>query len=362
VAEAFVKGRFPSVGKVVVATNIIFYHKVNGQIIRECPDDVFHITTMKELFPIIVDSVKKYGRQVRILLILDEAQNFIAGDNNSINESVNMKIFLGTIRKYRLMVWFLTPTAMSVGPAFRNYTNDPNKAGNVTCKLRKDIAQNKIYIRKKKLDWDPNQVVIVHSNDRETFFMRVGKTEWTKSHEELNEGEYCYDHESNATFYAGEGFDFDDFNRVMGDVASVDQMDAIVRYYKKMDGPAEEEKEDDENTQFLRAVAMLKMSSKKSWTAIAEELGMPRKTLMYRLRKAGLTTVDSSGNAVVNEEMLFCQQKDTARQAGRQTETAPKIPPIYISKTPDAKDTVEAVSFADGEYGNDDGKDTEETL
>ena len=230
-AESFVKGAYPSMGKVIVATNIIFYHKVNGEIKTECPEGVYHITTMQQLFPIIVENVKKYGRSVRIILILDEAQNFIAGDNNSINESVNMKIFLGTIRKYCLMVWFLTPTAMSVGPAFRNYTTDPNKAGNVTCKIRKDLAMNAEYIRKTKKDWNPKQVVMVRANDREFFFMRVGKTEWTKTWEELEEGEYCYDHQSNATFYAGDGFDFSDFNKVMGDVASVNQMAAIEKYY-----------------------------------------------------------------------------------------------------------------------------------
>ena len=143
--EKFVKGAFPEMGKVIVATNVIFYHKENGQITRATPEGVVHIETMRELFTVISHTIRTYGRDVRIILVLDEAQNFVGGDQNSTNESIPMKIFLGTIRKYRLAVWFLTPVARKIGPSFRNFIHDPRDPGDVTVKIKKDLALNEAY-------------------------------------------------------------------------------------------------------------------------------------------------------------------------------------------------------------------------
>ncbi len=233
VAEQFVKGKYPSVGKVVVITNIIFFHKVKGKILEETPPDVYHITTMKELFPIIVDSIEKYGRNVLVMLILDEAQGFIGGDSNKTNASIMMKDFLGTIRKFRLMVWFLTPAATAIGPAFRNYLNDPKYPGNLTAKWKKDLALNRKYIQAHNLSIDPKELMMVRNFDMdEPILFRVPVTEWTKTRETLNEGEYCYDHEASASFYVGDGFDWPDFNRTIGGVSSLNALSTIKQYFQ----------------------------------------------------------------------------------------------------------------------------------
>lgn len=236
IAEQFIKGKYPSLGKVSIITNIIFFHKVGGRIKEETPNRVHHICTMKELFPLIVDILSKDGKNCRILLILDEAQNFIGGDSNQSNASSMMKEFLGTIRKFRLVVWFLTPSAMSVGPAFRNFLNNPKYPGNLTAMWKKDLALNKEYIRSHNLSWDPKELMSVMNYDMdEPVFLRVPITEWTKTIDNLNEGEYCYDHEASATFYVGDGFDWDKFNRIIGGVSSLKIISTIREFYKNID-------------------------------------------------------------------------------------------------------------------------------
>ncbi len=233
VAEQFVKGRYPSLGRVFVITNMIFFHKVGGKILEETPHGVYHVCTMKELFPLVAQILEANGKKARILLILDEAQNFIGGDSNQSNASVMMKEFLGTIRKFRMIVWFLTPSAKSIGPAFRNFINDSKYPGNLTAMWKKDLAHNKRYIKEHNLSWDPKELMMVMNYDMgQPVFFRVPVTEWTKTREDLNEGEYCYDHEASATFYVGEGFDWNLFNRKVGGVSSMNVLREIREFYK----------------------------------------------------------------------------------------------------------------------------------
>ena len=234
VAEYMVKGRFPGLEKVVVVTNIIFFQKVKGRLVEGAPEGVYHIHTMKELFPIVVEVIERYGRDVLILLILDEAQNFIGGDSNQSNASVMMKELLGIIRKFRLMVWFLTPSAKSVGPAFRCFLNDPKYPGNLTAKFKKDLGFNKRYIEAMHLDRKPEEFIGFLNYDMdEPVLIRVPVTEWTKRREDLRDGEYCYDHEASATFYVGDGFDWGLFNRTVGGVSSIRILDTIKTFYAR---------------------------------------------------------------------------------------------------------------------------------
>lgn len=232
-AEQFVKGKYPSVGKVIVVTNIIFFHKTRHGIVEETPEGVYHVHTMRDLFPIITDTIEQYGRNVTILLILDEAQNFIGGDSNQSNASVMMKEFLGIIRKFCMMVWFLTPSANSIGPAFRNYLNDNKYPGNLTAKWKKDLGLNARYIESTGMRCNPNELMLVRNFDMdEPIFIKVPVTEWTKTKDKLKEGEYCYDHEASATFHVGEGFNWAQFNREIGGVSSLNVVRTIKEFYK----------------------------------------------------------------------------------------------------------------------------------
>ena len=289
IAERMVKGRFPQLPKIVVATNIIFYHKVDGQIRVEPPPGVFHIRTMRDFFPIVVDSIRTYGRDVLIVLILDEAQGFVGGDLNSTNASIPMKEFLGTIRKYNSMVWFLTPSAKQLGPAFRNLIN-AKTPGNLTCRWKKDLALNERWIKANGLKCTPKQLMIVRPYDHEPAFIQIPVTEWTGTVDGLEEGQYCYDHEASATFREGKGFCFNDFNDYMGGIASINAMDAIEEYYRTQIGDSEEggatpvrSEADIERESKAKLYSRMMLSGMKQQDA-ADMIGVARSTLNGFLR------------------------------------------------------------------------------
>lgn len=331
VMEMLVKHRFPSMPRVVVCTNVIFYHKVHGRVRVETPPGVFHITTMRELFPIIVDTIDTYGRDVLIMLVLDEAQGFIGGDSNFTNSSIPMKEMLGTIRKYNLMVWFLTPTARSIGPAFRNMMNGKNP-GNVTCRWRKDMGRNAAYIKQNRLPWHPREVMAVMPYDDVPAAMRVPVTEWTKTVEDLREGEYCYDHIASATFKEGDGFDFNSFNETLGGVASIHALDAIRDFYRRVEKrderiptPAEVEKE-------TKARAYVKLQSNGvPQTVAAKSLGVPRTTLNDWARELGLS-VTKDMKTGDDEEVSVRQENGIASTFDDGRDGGSRAPPIYISE------------------------------
>lgn len=295
IAERMVKGRFPQLPKIVVATNIIFYHKVDGQIRVEPPPGVFHIRTMRDFFPIVVDSIRTYGRDVLIVLILDEAQGFVGGDLNSTNASIPMKEFLGTIRKYNSMVWFLTPSAKQLGPAFRNLIN-AKTPGNLTCRWKKDLALNERWIKANGLKCTPKQLMIVRPYDHEPAFIQIPVTEWTGTVDGLEEGQYCYDHEASATFREGKGFCFNDFNDYMGGIASINAMDAIEEYYRTQIDTSEEggatpvrSEADIERESKAKLYSRMMLSGMKQQDA-ADMIGVARSTLNLWCRDLGLPT------------------------------------------------------------------------
>lgn len=279
VIEKMVGGQFPSLPKVVVATNIIFYHRVGNDIRVETPPGVYHITTMRELFPIVVKTIEEYGRKVMIMLVLDEAQGFISGDSNFTNSSIPMKEMLGTIRKYNLMVWFLTPTARSVGPAFRNLMN-AKTPGNLTCFWRKDMAKNRKWIAQNHLPCEPRELMAVIPYDSRPAALRVPVTDWTCTVDDLKDGGYCYDHIASAAFEEGEGFDFNAFNRALGGVASLHAMDAIKEFYRTLDAPPEEKASPEELMKITKARIYKQLTSGGITQSVAAKaLGVARTTL-----------------------------------------------------------------------------------
>ena len=346
IGERLVKGCYPSVGKVVMVTNMIFFHKVHGEIVEETPPGVYHITTMMELFPLIVDIIEEYGRDVVILMVLDEAQNFVGGDSNQTNASVMMKEFLGTIRKFRLVVWFLTPSAKSIGPAFRNFLNDPKYPGNLTCKLKKDLAVNQRYIDANHLPYQPRELMLIKAYDSEPRFLRVPVTEWTGTKETLEEGGYCYDHEASATFYVGDGFDWEKFNRKIGGVSSLNVLKTIRSYYAtnhpegvdSQTAPAPKPETVRKLTQAEIAVNMLNKGM--SERDVAEKLGMTRDAVRYRIQKAGYVKVCQQTSEGVEKRWVTNRKYDDCLHPKSEVASGLGVcvlgdgfsAPIYISK------------------------------
>ena len=289
VAEQLVKGVYPSIPKVEVFTNVLFFHKVGGDIVEGSPDHVHMITTMKELFPLLVDSIEANGREVLNLLILDEAQNFLGGDSNQSNASVMMKEMLGIIRKFRLAVWLLCPSSKSIGPAFRNWLNDPSYPGNLTARFLKDLEWNERFIAENHLDLDPRSLMQVKNFDSPPILLEVPVTEWTCTWRELTEGGYCYDHEASATFHVGDGFDWELFNRTIGGVSSLRVLDTIRQYYRENHGEVKERTPTaDEMRKITQGeIAKRMLESGASQREVARVLGVTRETAVRRAESIG---------------------------------------------------------------------------
>jgi len=200
-----------------------------------------------------------------------------------------MKEFLGTIRKFRLAVWFLCPSKQSIGPAFRNWINDPKYPGNLTAEWKKDLGWNAKYIKKANLSDSPKAFIFAKNyNWTKPVLVKVPITEWTKTKEAIRPGEYCYDHEASATFHVGDGFDWEDFNRYIGGTASIDLLPAIERYYGVMKVKEESEEEsDDPSENVLDIATRMKDETGLPWKTIAYIVGMPRNTLTDRLKSTG---------------------------------------------------------------------------
>lgn len=366
VAEQLVKGKFPSLGKVFVLTNIIFYHKLgNGSLRVETPNGVYHVETMKDTFWKIYEILKENGTDVTILLILDEAQNFIAGDSNSSNASAMMKEFLGTIRKFRLAVWFLCPSKQSIGPAFRNWINDEKYPGNLTAEWKKDLKWNARYVAKNHLKDSPKAFIFAKNyNWKNPKVVKVPVTEWTQTKEGMKAGEFCYDHEASATFRVGDDFDWEDFNRVLGGTASINLLPAIERYYAGMAKKIEEEQSAEDVTEVLLDVAVrIKKETDFAWGKIADMIGMSRSTLIYRLKSTerwdenwdkNVQRIPSKrGQNGRKPDLGVCQNEGIPSHIDNRQTGGRKNPAIYISKETAEKGGFEDPVFVDSDDDED---------
>lgn len=366
VAEQLVKGKFPALGRVFVLTNIIFYHKLGNNSLKvESPNGVYHVETMKDAFWKIYEILKENGTDVTILLILDEAQNFIAGDSNSSNASAMMKEFLGTIRKFRLAVWFLCPSKQSIGPAFRNWINDEKYPGNLTAEWKKDLKWNTKYVAKNHLKDSPKAFIFAKNyNWKKAKIVKVPVTEWTQTKETIKPGQYCYDHEASATFRVGDDFDWEDFNRVLGGTASINLLPAIEQYYGKMATKVEEEQSAEDVTETLLDIAVrVKKETDFPWTKISEIIGMSRSTLVYRLKSTGRWVEEwdknsprmpsKRGQIGRNPDSGVCQNEGMPRRVDNSQTGGRKNPAIYISKETAEKGGFEDPVFVDSEDDGD---------
>lgn len=340
VAEMLVKRRFPGMGRVEVLTNMMFFHRKGGQIVEETPPGVHHITTMKELFieTIRILDTRKEEEDLTILVIMDEAQNFLRGETNNVNASLMMKDLLGIIRKFRMAVWFLTPTATGIGPAFRCWINDPKEPGNVTTKLFKSPQLNQAYIEANGLEGriTSKELMAVKSMDTPLQLLRIPVTEWTQTRHTLKEGEYCYDHEASATFWMGDDFDWDTFNRTIGGVSSMRILDTMRDFFAKSGTKVEEESEAKRmRDEIDRQVAVKLCEFGDSTTDAATKTGLSRDAVQYTLKKRGYT-YDSKGKKWVRKpESATNAQHSDERVASSLRECGnggSKIAPIYISK------------------------------
>lgn len=249
-AQPMVEGFFPSMGRVILLTNIIFVKRVRldgpyeEQYVMETPPGVYHVTSMEAMFRVMTCLLRKYGRtEVTFLLVLDEAQNFLLADEYQQDTSINFIKLYGTTRKFNMCIWLLTPSINNLPPRARNFL-DADPSGYVTCQWRKNKAAAVQFIREHHMEGiDPRELTTMRmGQNAPPVWFRVTGTSWTRPLEDLGIGEFGYDHLANADFKVSmsrdpeRAFDFTEFMERCSDVPSYKIASVMQDFFDRMDG------------------------------------------------------------------------------------------------------------------------------
>ena len=244
--QRLIENFYPTTPKhVEVITNVIFLKRTQTGFVTDSPPGVHTIHSMKEIFPIIVDVLERHGRKdTMVVLLLDEAQNFLLGDMNNVGDmAASMKKFCGIIRKFNLCLWLLSPAMRNLGPAFRNFLDAENDPGNVNCTFQKNNLMSKRFIDQRHYDMDPRSIVYVRAGYNEPIqTLPVPTSSWTRDPETLAVGEYAYDNLSSADFVVGD-FPFHEFVQHISGKSSYDMISGIREFYDMMESKGVENKE-----------------------------------------------------------------------------------------------------------------------
>ncbi len=279
---------------------------------EEYPPNVYKITTLKDYFPIVADLLEKYDRSdLLILMVLDEAQNFLLGDMNSSGDfAKSFKTFAGLFRKFNTVAWFITPAMRNLTPAFRNFIDADTDAGNVTCTFQKNTERSAAFLRKKRMDGDPRDIVYVKTGaDAPVKMLIVPTSSWTRDPHTIPKGEYAYDTFSSADFRIGD-FPFYDFLFYISGRTSFDMVPSIREFYRKLeegevgDGPVDRDKVEREVTLRYMKNAMIAKTPEKY---LEEVFGVNRNKILYLKQ---LTRVKYPEVRKVSEKELPTEQRD----------------------------------------------------
>lgn len=258
---------------VVLITNVIFVKRTESGFSTESPPGVHTIHCMKDIFPVIVDALEEHGRKdTMVILLLDEAQNFLLGDlNNSTDMAASMKKFCGIIRKFNLCLWLLSPAMRNLGPAFRNFLDSDGDPGNVNCTFQKDNAMASRFIEERGYSMDPRSIVFVKTGFNEPVeLLPVPTSSWTRDPDSLAVGEYAYDNLSSADFVVGD-FPFHDFVTAISGRSSYEMIPAIREFYAELP--------EDEGTRDAPDGRMTEDEWIGKWFPRLKDAGIPQKTL-----------------------------------------------------------------------------------
>lgn len=281
IAEMMMSRRFPfdRFPKTFLLTNVIFMRKdgeSEDDYVEDTPEDVFHITSMEDMFRIMSDLYEKNGRDILFLVVLDEAQNYLLADSNSEETNQNFLRLYGMTRKFNMCLWTLTPAISNLPPRARNFADHPDKAGYVTARLYKDKAVAMTYIKRWHSDTNWKQWVTIKLNTahKPTNPLFIPVTPWTMRPEDVKIGGYFYDTGACADFRTSisddpkEKFDFRGFINACSDVSSFKLPTVMKRFFDGMDSTPEQKKRTDVDEQMERIVRL--REHKVKWEAIAD--------------------------------------------------------------------------------------------
>ena len=244
-----VEGKFPSLGKVEVLTNIVFSTRgKSGRLEIGHPPGVHYVTTFADMLRTAGQILQKYGiGNVTILMILDEAQNFMIADVNGSEENQAILKFMGNTRKLGMCTFLLTPTIKNLVPKIRNFDTDdnPGYCGVRWSKQKQTAAQ---LVRTSGMNINPDHIVWIQlSSAEEPVPYVLPYSSWANTREEsLKTGQYAYDTLSAADFSMGvnaydKKFVLKDFLAAVSKVRSKDIPSAIERYFAYWDNLGDEE-------------------------------------------------------------------------------------------------------------------------
>ena len=291
-AQKLVQGEFPDMPKhVFLLSNILFVRNDGSKRPpEEYPPNVYKILTLKDYFPIVADLLDRYDRKdLLILLVLDEAQNFLLGDLNSGDLAKSFKTFAGLFRKFNTVAWFLTPAMRNLTPAFRNFIDSDTDAGNVTCTFQKNVERSAAFVRKRRYDLDPRDIVYVKTAaDAPVRMMIVPTSSWTRDPYTIPVGEYAYDTNSSAAFQIGD-FPFYEFLFFISGKTSFDMVDSIREFYRKMEagevgeGPVDRDRVEKElKLRYMKNCIQAKLTE----PVMMKVFGMTRNQVQYLKNQA----------------------------------------------------------------------------
>jgi len=194
-------------GAAVVVTNLLFGRVRAGAMPDEAyPEGVRHADTLADTFRAVGEILKEYGqRDVTILWLLDEAQNFMMADNNMSGENQAMLMFLANTRKFQMCNLFMSPSIGNFVPRVRCFPSplEP-KPGMCNGQWYKDREKAAKYFGGRS-DW---RDIVFYRQAPQTPYMPVliHGTPWTRGlyGGRTKAGEYSYDTRSTAGFSLGE--------------------------------------------------------------------------------------------------------------------------------------------------------------
>ena len=280
-AEMLMQRKDPPWGRIELLTNIIFVKKTSDGLVNEAPAGVHHVTTMRDMLKKIGELLKKYGRDITLLVILDEAQNFMLSDVNADRVNLALIRWFGTARKFNCVTWLITPAINNLVPRVRNFYNE-DRPGYTNAVWRKDVPRARRLIDAHGLKTHPREyTTIQYGINGRPWLLHIPMTSWTRSSDELKDGEYCYDQLSSADFSLGDKFEIKDFVRAVSNVPSHLVADAIIDFFKNEDSAAETESQAAEAAErigrMLRIDRMRKMGL--SWSKISVIEDTPETTV-----------------------------------------------------------------------------------
>lgn len=278
--------------KVVAITNIVMFRRVNGRLRVGYPPDVYPMGSFAAMLRRVGGLLAEHGHgRILVLMVLDEAQNYMLADLNAARENLAIIKFMANIRKFSICTVFLTPTRSNLAPKIRNFVDDPNRPGTCDVYWHKDAKAAERHVGK---EWARSTALVKLGYEQRPFAVYVKSGSWTRPAQKLGEGEWGYDTYSCADLELGRNphgveFDLKAFLQAVSGVAHFDIPRRMGEYFAQWEatGTDPEDGEDARRLrlreQCARVVRMRGLGIK--WNDIATIEGADRRTLQSRVAK-----------------------------------------------------------------------------